>query len=302
VRAELARRLARLERAPKNTVRNLADDDAIEVAGPILLHSPRLDDADLVDIARRKDQMHLLAISSRRRLSDVVTDVLVERGDEDVLFNMASNGNASFSEDGYAHLVERAVGDDTLIARVGERADIPRHLFRKLLMEASLLVRRRLLAQAPVELRGEIEEVLASVSYDMDPDTPAPRRFTAALRLIGMLHQAGGLGEPELYDLAKSRRYEETVAALSHLCRITIEQIEWLMNGDRIEPLLIHLKAAGFDWLTVRAIIVLRPGGRRLSARDFEDICDDFKRLTYATARRVIGAWQGNNNRLQAAG
>jgi uncharacterized protein (DUF2336 family) len=301
VRAELARRLARLERAPKKTVRNLAEDDAIEVAAPILLHSPRLDDEDLVDLARRKDQMHLLAISSRRRLSEAVTDVLVDRGDEDVLFNVASNRNASFSEGGYAHLVERAVGDDTLTARVGERADIPRHLFRKLLMEASLLVQRRLLAQAPAELRGEIEQVLASVSHEIDPDTPAPRRFTAARRLIGVLHQAGALGESELYDLAKSRRYEETVAALSHLCRVAIEQIDWLMNGDRIEPLLIHLKAAGFDWLTARAIITLRPGGRRLSARDLEDICDDFKRLTYATARRVIGVWQGSDNLLQAA-
>lgn len=169
-------------------------------------------------------------------------------------------------------------------------------------MEASALVQRRLLAQAPAELRGEIEQVLASVSHEIDPETPAPRRFTAARRLIGVLHQAGALGESELYDLAKSRRYEETVAALSHLCRITVEQVDWLMNGDRVEPLLIHLKAAGFDWLTVRAIVVLRPGGRRLSARDLEDICDDFKRLTYATARRVIGVWQGNDNALQAAG
>src|SRR5262245_42979008 len=36
-RAELARQLAPLDNAPPNTVRNLAQDDAIEVAAPVLL-------------------------------------------------------------------------------------------------------------------------------------------------------------------------------------------------------------------------------------------------------------------------
>jgi uncharacterized protein (DUF2336 family) len=301
-RVELARRLAPLENAPSNTIRQLANDDSIEVAGPVLLQSRRLRDDDLADIARNKGQGHLLAISSRRPLANVVTDVLVDRGDEDVLFNVASNAGAKFSEGGYARLVERAGGDDSLASRIGERADIPPQLFHKLVMQASSLVQRRLLSHAPPDMRAEIERVLEKVSLEIDPKASTPRRFTAARRLIGMLHHAGALGESELYDLAKSKRYEETVAALSLLCNVTVEQIDWLMNGDRIEPLLIHLKAAGFDWLTVRALILLRPSGRRISAKELEDICDDFKRLNYATARQVIGHWQNVEAGASAAG
>jgi uncharacterized protein (DUF2336 family) len=301
-RIELARRLAPFDKAPLNTVRQLAYDDSIEVAGPVLLRSRRLAEDDLADIARNKGQAHLLAISSRRPLGETVTDVLVDRGDDDVLFNVASNDRANFSEGGYAKLVERAEGDDSLASRIGERSDIPPHLFHRLVMQASGMVQRRLLAHAPADMRAEIERVLEQVSQEIDPKAPVPRRFTAARRLIGMLHQSGALGESELYDLAKSKRYEETVAALSLLCGVTVEQIDWLMNGDRIEPLLIHLKAAGFDWLTVRALILLRPSGRRISAKDLEDICDDFKRLNYATARRVIGHWQGAETGALAAG
>jgi uncharacterized protein (DUF2336 family) len=301
-RSELARRLAPLDRAPPNTILRLAHDDALDVAGPVLLQSRRLCDDDLAEIARTKDQGHLLAISSRRPLAKVVTDVLVDRGDEDVLFNVASNDRALFSEDGYARLVERAEGDDTLASRVGARSDIPPHLFRKLVSQASAIVQRRLLVHAPADMRAEIEQVLAEVSLEFDPNASVPRRFTAARRLMGMLYQSGALGESELYDLAKSKRYEETVAALSLLCGVTVEQIDWLMNGDRIEPLLIHLKAAGFDWLTVRALVLLRPSGRRISAKDLEDICDDFKRLNYATARQVIGHWQSAEPGAQAAG
>lgn len=300
-RAELARRLAPVENAPPSTIRQLANDEAIEVAGPILLRSKRLADSDLVDIAQRRSQEHLLAISSRRPLADSVTDVLVDRGDQDVLYNVASNGDAHFSAGGYERLVVRAEGDDSLAARIGERPDIPPELFSRLVMQASAIVQRKLAARAPRELRAEIERVLANVSLEIDPQTPAPRRFTAARRMIGMLHGTGALGESELYDLAKSKRYEEAVAALSILCGVTVEQVDWLMNGDRIEPLLIRLKAAGFDWLTVRALILLRPSGRRISAKDLEDICDDFKRLSYATARRVVGHLQSADAELRAA-
>jgi len=301
-RAELARTLAPLDRAPPNTIRNLAHDDAIEVAAPVLLRSPSLAETDLVEIATTKGQAHLLAISSRRALGTAVTDVLVDRGDGDVLLNVASNAQASFSEGGYLRLVERAGADESLAIRVAERPDIPPHIFNKLVTEANSLVQQRLLAQAAPEMRAEIERVVAKVANEIDPKAPVVRRFTAAQRLTGMLHAAGVLGESELYDLAKSKRYEETVAAVSLLCHVDIEVVDWLMNGDRIDPLLIHLKAAGFDWLTVRAVILLRPTGRRISARDLEDICDDFKRLTYATARRVIGHWQSNVPPLQAAG
>src|SRR5690606_39176967 len=85
-RIELARRLAPLDKAPPNTMRQLANDDSIEVAGPVLLRSQRLGEDDLAEIARNKGQAHLLAISSRRPLGETVTDVLVDRGDEDVLF------------------------------------------------------------------------------------------------------------------------------------------------------------------------------------------------------------------------
>lgn len=302
-RAELSRRLSSLETAPSLTVMRLAGDEAIEVAAPVLLRSPRLGDGELAELAKSRSQDHLLAISARDSLGEQVTDVLVERGDQDVLLNMASNSGAVFSPGGYERLVARAEGDDSLASRIGERPDIPPHLFRKLIMQASEIVQQRLAGQAPREVREEIERVLADVSREIDPQRRPARNFTAARRMIGMLHEAGALGESELYDLAKSKRYEETVAALSLMCNVTVEQIDWLMNGDRIEPLLIHLKAAGFDWLTVRALILLRPSGRRISAKDLEDICDDFKRLTYATARRVVGHWQGTaDTAMRAAG
>ena len=75
-RVQFGTRLAKLVDAPRQVVRVLAFDDAIEVAGPILLQSERLDENTLLESARTKGQAHLLAISGRKVLVESVTEQL----------------------------------------------------------------------------------------------------------------------------------------------------------------------------------------------------------------------------------
>src|ERR1700724_4032171 len=81
-RAQLARRLASFEDAPVNIIHKLAFDDSIEVAGPVLRQSGRLEPYALVANVCTKSQSHLLAISQRASLEETVTDVLVTRGNQ----------------------------------------------------------------------------------------------------------------------------------------------------------------------------------------------------------------------------
>src|ERR1700753_3520336 len=57
-RAELSRRLAHSDKAPAKGLEMLAFDDSIEVAGPILQFSPRLDAKTLISNIRSKGQPH----------------------------------------------------------------------------------------------------------------------------------------------------------------------------------------------------------------------------------------------------
>src|SRR5277367_2218868 len=59
-RAKLAKQLAHSGNAPFNVIMVLASDDAIDVAGPVLQHSQRLDDKTLVAGVRTQSQAHLL--------------------------------------------------------------------------------------------------------------------------------------------------------------------------------------------------------------------------------------------------
>ena len=85
VRATFGSRLAKLQDAPRSVVRELAFDGAIEVAGPVLRESLQLDEATLVECSMTLSQSHLLAISVRAEVTEPVTDVLVNRGDQTCL-------------------------------------------------------------------------------------------------------------------------------------------------------------------------------------------------------------------------
>jgi len=133
-RMELSHKLAPVGNAPIEVMRRLAKDDDIGVAEPVLRQSPRLAETDLIDIAKTKSQPHLLAISGRSEIVASVTDVLVRRGDREVVRNVADNPKASLSEASFSTLVKRAEQDGILAEKVGLRPDIPAHLFRDLLV------------------------------------------------------------------------------------------------------------------------------------------------------------------------
>src|SRR5882724_3138999 len=165
-RARLARRLASLPNAPPRLIRRLAFDDAILVAAPVLASSPQLSDADLVENAATKSQDHLYAIAQRLKLSEVVTDVLIERGNRKVVSRVARNNGAQFSFKTYERLVRHARDDKKLVLTIGRRNDIPRQCFLKLLENASAEVRRKLETMNPQAAR-EIRETVAEVAETM---------------------------------------------------------------------------------------------------------------------------------------
>jgi uncharacterized protein (DUF2336 family) len=290
-RAEMSKSLAPIANAPTELMRRLAHDDDIEVAGPVISQSVRLRETDLVDLAQTMGQAHLKAIAGRGGIGEAVTDVLVARGDTEVMRNVADNQSARLSDGGFSTLVRRVEGDGDLEERVGARPDIPARLFRDLLMRASAVVQQRLLAGAKPETRAEIQRVLDKITAELSKSTPV-RDYTAAQRVVLDMHQAGRLGETGLASFARDRKFEEMVASLSLLCGVPIETADRLMSGDRPDPILILCKAAGYGWTTARTIITARPGSKGTSAPALDAAFANFEKLSPSTAQRVVRFWQ----------
>lgn len=135
---ELSARLAEVANPPKGVVAHLSGSDNIAISGPALEKSEGLSDEALVSIATSKSQKHLKAIAARRTLSEVVTDVLVERGDPEVSRRVSANLGARLSEMGFVKLINRAKKDRSLADAISGRDDLPPELvpFLKLALES----------------------------------------------------------------------------------------------------------------------------------------------------------------------
>src|SRR5439155_11207716 len=127
-------------------------------------------------------QPHLLAISKRKSIDETVTDVLVTRGNQEVMNSVAKNNGARLSEFGYLHMIKRAEGDSILAEQLGLRKDIPRHLSQQLIAKASDDVKKRLERERPNMLE-QIQSSVADVAGALQSKFgPASRSYFVAKR------------------------------------------------------------------------------------------------------------------------
>src|SRR2546423_1692894 len=225
-RAELAKKLAHTKNAPINVVKKLAFDDSIDVAGPVLRHSERIDANTLVANARTKSQAHLLAIAKRNFVPDVVTDELVTRGNREVVRSVAANNGACISNFGFLHMIRRSEGDSILAEQLGLRKEIPRHMFHQLIAKASDDVRRKLERERP-ELVNQIQNSVADVAGALHSKFgPASKDYFDAKRVVTTRRHYGNLNENSILEYARSQKIEEATVGLSLLCSLPVEVVE----------------------------------------------------------------------------
>jgi hypothetical protein len=292
-RAELSKRLAPLDYAPFEVIQHLAWDDDISVAGDVLTHSSRIDADALREIANTKGQQHLFAISARENLPEIVTDVIVRRGEDKVIRRLAKNASARFSDDGYSNIVARAEGDDELVEILGLRLDLPAKLLGDLLRRATDAVRARLLAIAPPAVRDEIQKVLNDIAQE---GGPAPRRnYGVAEQLVKLMKQLNELDDVAVYKFAETDKFDEVTVALAVLNDMPIEMIERLMLGPRADLMLIPCRSARLNWPTVETILRRRPQLRPIDDATLAVAERDYRRLSLETAQRTVRFWQLHN-------
>jgi len=291
-RAELATRLARTDNAPINIIHKLAFDDSIEVAGPVLRESVRLDAKTLVANAQTKSQPHLLAISKRKSLEYTVTDVLVTRGNTEVVNSVANNDGARFSGFGFLHMIKRAEGDSILAEQLGLRQDIPRHIFQQLIAKASDDVKKRLERERP-EMVDQIQTSVTDVAGALHSKLgPASRSYYVAKRLVATQHQHGNLNENSIYDYARSHKLDEVTIGLCLLCSLPGDVIERALLDKNREMLLVLTKALDFSWTTTMSLLFLGAKDHRITALDLNKLENEFARLNAETSRSVLKFYQ----------
>ena len=285
-RATLSARLADVGNAPAKVVRQLAAED-IAIAGPVLERSIRLSQDDLKHLSETQSNDHLFAISGRAYISPPVTDVIVQRGDERVVTRVASNSGARFSDFGFDKLVDRSKDNAKLQAALGRRTDIPeKHL--KVLVEAAKETARLKLNNSGLK-DNTVDAALEASASAVESDTARhgmQRDYSRALAALKERLKTQPLNEADLADYARHEKFEETVCTISYLAKVPLSMAERLFTAPDTDLLLIFGRSLNLAWPTIKTMVPLR--GVRLSAGGYDELLDNYQKLTLQTAQRVI--------------
>ncbi|HUC48495.1 MAG TPA: DUF2336 domain-containing protein [Xanthobacteraceae bacterium] len=284
-KALLAMRLAPIANAPPRTVCKLAFDDAIEVAGPILIQSERLDDAALIEAATKKGQAHMLAIAQRRVLGESVTDVLVACGDKQVLLRTAQNRGAKFSDAAFDRLAEKSDDDEGLAVSLGSRDDVPPRIFRHLLQRASDHVRTKLEAAYPDHAKM-VRQVVSEVAGRIESEElggPSDHADAA-----GGLDKRAADAASYLAYLARHGSFADLSAALARISGMSLVFVESALKQRRSDTILLLAKASGLAWPIVKAILSFRARLGFMPLKEVELSLFSYERILPETAEKIL--------------
>jgi hypothetical protein len=110
--------------------------------------------------------------------------------------------------------------------------------------------------------------------------------------MVARLKDNGELKEATLFEFAKQRKYEETVAALAALSKSSIEVVRPLMQSLRDDGVLVPCKVAGLSWDTVHAVLESRFATGSMGPHEIASARSKFGKITAENARRLLSFWQ----------
>jgi hypothetical protein len=259
-RKVLADAVAPNERAPVRLIRQLAFDDSILVARPVIRLSPLLLDEHLLALATVKSPEHLLAICERSSLNAGVTDIILSRANGEILIAVASNPGACFSERGQSRLVEAALDDGGLYDVVLQRPDLAARL------DAPDEAPRHGAAWGP-------PPVVPAASAPPVLPTPAPVDRTPAFDL-------------ELRDLLAKRSVDAAIGALADKVAVPPHAVAKAFALDVHGGFLAYARAVPLAWETVLRFLMARYEAGQVIPR-LQRAEADYARLQVSEARRV---------------
>ncbi len=301
VRARLSHRLADLENAPVELIRQLANDE-IEVARPLLERSGALSDRDLIDIINRHGKEHQLSVTQRAAVSAGVSDALVAKGGDEVVLSLLNNEGAAFSRDAMETIVERSEASEALQKPLLNRRDLPPDLMHNMFWWVSSALKKHILTTAQVD-EAAVDAMLADAQRGMgmktDEDDDSLSRVERAVRRRMRL---GQLNQDALVQYLRRGQVPEFIAALGYLTEVDPKTARRIVFTPGHEAVAVACRAKGFDLSTFSTIVLLLDGvseddaetGVRKQLRRPEEVAkllELYKQVPIETAKRAMRFW-----------
>ncbi|MFQ5972212.1 MAG: DUF2336 domain-containing protein [Alphaproteobacteria bacterium] len=297
VRKHLAEQLARNLDAPRELIVTLANDE-IDVALPILVESEVLRDEELIDIIRHRTLEHQLAIAMRRTLSEVVSDVLVETGNESVVVRLLENQNADISDKTMAYLVDQSKRVDSYQNPLVHRHDLSPELAERMYGWVSAALREHILENFdldPGRLDSSIEESAKTALQEHEKNGVDP---PAASILADKLLESDHIDGKLMVEMLRQGELALFEALLGKVLQVEPALMQRLIYHPGGQGLAIACRAVDIDKAVFASIFLLsrqaRPGDQNMALDETSEVLQLYERIDNTAAQAILARWRRN--------
>ena len=292
VRKELSARFSVRADAPRALIRRLANDQA-DVADAVLRASTVLTEADLLSVVRVHGQEHLRAVSNRAEVPEAVSEVIVERGDDETLGALLRNDGARLSRAASETAVERAKVNLELHAAAVERSSLPADLLNEMYFVVEARLRQHILEQNaamdPVLLESALAAGRVRVATD---DGILPADYAESLAYVQELAAANQLSPQMLARFLRSGSRTPFLISLAQLADVDFHTARQIVERRELDALAVVCRAADLDralFLTFAVVILSDDGDAMTKAHGYARL---YAELTSDQARRTLRFWR----------
>ncbi len=274
VRLALADAIADSPAAPRGVVVSLAADQP-EIACTVILRSPVLGDADLVDLAGRGNGCTRALIASRPQLSRGVAAALAEIGDVEEVLILLENRQASISRFSLKRIAERHGRDCDVRSLLLERDDLSADARDLLVHFVTEALSSFSLVQAAVGVR-RIENIAREANAAATIFIAGSVRSDDVPALVEHLRQTGRLTPAFLMHALCAGRTDFFAAAIVTLSGLEERRVRAILATGRHHALRALLESAGLGRdisdLFCETVLLWRKATQTASGSEMESI------------------------------
>lgn len=298
VRKALSEKLADLPEAPHDLIRSLANDTA-EVAYPVLTRSRVLADRDLIEVIRNRTLEHQLAIALRFSVSEAVSEVLAETGEESVIETLLGNPNARISQSTLSYLVEQSRRVDRFREPLLRREELSPELAKRMFLWVSAALREHIIARYDLDevvVDRLVQEAALEQLEEADDEEGEGTAEEIANELAGDLAEQFELDPEMLVQALAQGEVALFVGMFAGATGLRSGLIKRLLFEPGGEGLAIACKALGLDRDTFSRLFALsraaRPQHASAERAAAHRVLAFFERIPAKEARRVMERWK----------
>lgn len=284
VRFRVSNKLSSLKSAPEALTRLLANDE-IEIARPILHHSPVLSESDLIGVVETKTQQHRVAIAKRSHLPGKVSAALAKAKEPQVLEALLANMGAVIPRAVFADMVALSKAVETIRKPLLSRKELPKDLAHQMFWFVSAAMRHTILERFSVDPK-ELDAVFAQVLDEKGAEAAIQAKSKASTWRAG---EVGALvAKVRAGDIAGFTK------ALATLIGIDAQTAAKIVSDNGGEPLAIACKAMGADrsqFTTIFLQLDYKRFGKARPISHVQDVSKVFDVLSTEKARAAVSLW-----------